>query len=582
MENQSGAKGFTAAITAFVIGIIAVIAAAIYGLVTRVSPLVLICEGVVLASLIVLLVICLKAKSKISAQLLKEEISPYASVNKNEIYKLFDMIEDAKDRRDKSNAFAAAGAVAATADILASDDGKEKTDEAKSADDSKSDNGQAKTDADDSSLKPVDKKADEETKSSDKKDKKEKKEKKLFGRRATDKTDQPGTESADNPDDTRKDDKTMGEYDYDGRGGRRRTDADPNARARDPYARRRQGYDPYYDDVYYNEYGEPVRRRRPPAAYDPYYGGDVYYNEYGEPVRRRPAQDPYARGDVYYNEYGEPVRRRRPPQDPYARQGQPPRRRPAGEGQPQRRRPAPDQAAERKPAPEAAAPADTAAQTDAENTAAAAQAVPEAPVNTAPARPDNYYEDDYVPIVLPDDDPVDDDYYAHSTKRSAAGVARSDRDEGRAPARRSAAGVRYDDRPPVPASRYEDEMDDYEPVPVVVPVFEDEDDYAPRSNYDDRRDYDNAPDSRRGAPANYDDEDDYVRIAIPVEEGDDPVQTEKDIPRMPVPKKNISKVKIGKIRRKKITRNSRKYKKFRASVHSLDDYLHNFSLKAKK
>ena len=444
-----------------------------------------------------------------------------------------DMIEDAKDRRDKSNAFAAAGAVAAAADILASDDGKEKTDEAKPADDSKSDNGQAKTDADDSSLKPVDKKADEETKSSDKKDKKEKKEKKLFGRRATDKTDQPGTESADNPDDTRKDDKTMGEYDYDGRGGRRRTDADPNARARDPYARRRQGYDPYYDDVYYNEYGEPVRRRRPP-------------------------------------------------QDPYARQGQPPRRRPAGEGQPQRRRPAPDQAAERKPAPEAAAPADTAAQTAAENTAAAAQAVPEAPVNTAPARPDNYYEDDYVPIVLPDDDPVDDDYYAHSTKRSAAGVARSDRDEGRAPARRSAAGVRYDDRPPVPASRYEDEMDDYEPVPVVVPVFEDDDDYAPRSNYDDRRDYDNTPDSKRGAPANYDDEDDYVRISIPVEEGDDPVQTEKDIPRMPVPKKNISKVKIGKIRRKKITRNSRKYKKFRASVHSLDDYLHNFSLKAKK
>ncbi|MBP3414969.1 MAG: hypothetical protein J6L81_07230, partial [Clostridia bacterium] len=94
MDTSSGNKGYSSSIAAFSIGIIAVIAAVIYSLVTKGSVLVIVCEAVVLISLIVLLIISLKSKAKISEQMLKEELSPYASVNKNEIYQLFDMIED--------------------------------------------------------------------------------------------------------------------------------------------------------------------------------------------------------------------------------------------------------------------------------------------------------------------------------------------------------------------------------------------------------------------------------------------------------------------------------------------------------
>ena len=579
MDTSSGNKGYSSSIAAFSIGIIAVIAAVIYSLVTKGSVLVIVCEAVVLISLIVLLIISLKSKAKISEQMLKEELSPYASVNKNEIYQLFDMIEDAKSRRDISDAFAAGGTQKAEPEKKeeeASDDSmliifpdaededapanSEKTDEKASAD---SENKIEKTEKTD------------KAENTDKTDTVETKNGKPFGRRASDKSADPNDKTSN----TGKDGNTMDEYDYDRRaGGRRRTDVDPNSRSHDPYGRRRQGYDPYYDDVYYNEYGEPVRRRRPPA-YDPYYS-DVYYNEYGEPVRRRPAQpDPYARGgDVYYNEYGEPVRRRRPPVDAYGRPVQQQRRRP---GEDPRRRYDAAEGAEprrRRPADAAPAPADDAQLNAAAETAVPAPAPAEAPAPAPqpeapaqPARPDNYYDDDYVPIVLPSDDPMEDDYYDQApARRSAAGVRRYD-DEVRTSPTRSRDRNRYQD----------DDDVDYDPVPVVVPVFDDEDDYAPPAR---DRGYDDAQGdsaSRSAARAIEEDDDGYIPVSIPVDENDDPLPTDSDIPRMPVPKKSISKVKIGKIRRKKIVRNSRKYKKFRASVHSLDDYLHNFSNKSK-
>lgn len=578
MDTSSGNKGYSSSIAAFSIGIIAVIAAVIYSLVTKGSILVIICEAIVLISLIVLLIISLKSKAKISEQMLKEELSPYASVNKNEIYQLFDMIEDAKSRRDISDAFAAGGNQKAEPEKQeeeASDDSMliifpDAEDEDASANSEKADE---KSSADsENKIEKIEK--TEKAEKTEKTDTVETKNGKPFGRRASDKLTDPNDKTSN----TGKDGNTMGEYDYDGRaGGRRRTDVDPNARSRDPYARRRQGYDPYYDDVYYNEYGEPVRRRRPPA-YDPYYS-DVYYNEYGEPVRRRPAQsDPYARGgDVYYNEYGEPVRRRRPPVDAYGRPVQQQRRRPAED--PRRRYDAAEGAEprRRRPADAAPAPADDVQSKAAEGAApvpAPAETTapaPQAEAPAQPARPDNYYDDDYVPIVLPSDDPMEDDYYDQApARRSAAGVRRYD-DEVRTPPTRSRDRNRYQD----------DDDVDYDPVPVVVPVFDDEDDYAPPARdrgYDDPQG-DSAP--RSSSRAVEEDDDGYIPVSIPVDENDDPLPTDADIPRMPVPKKNISKVKIGKIRRKKIVRNSRKYKKFRASVHSLDNYLHNFSNKSK-
>jgi len=396
--------------------------------------------------------------------------------------------------------------------------------------------------------------------------------------------------------------------------------------------RRPPPYDPYYGGApyYYDEYGRPIRR---PPPYDPYYGGaPYYYDEYGQPVRRR--EPPYNKERVYYDEYGRPIRRPPSAQDP-RREDAPRRKRPGAPasaqpgGDPARRRPdgsktAPGTAPEKK-SKMPAAPIDPAKRTaapvampsrkqdfdeeyvpvyipydeendtinDAEHGAVPlrANSARKPSVPAAPPKPVAGDEDDYspsdleaVPII------VDDDYnpdYGDEETFAAPAYSGSGVHSG------SASSSRYD---------YNVDEDDISPADmdagvVVVHDFDDID----QDEYDARysRDYNGSASSYSGSAANkqqnvaveeesysYEDEgvvvlprdENYEEYMQKVREEEEKKRLEEEKQRVLERRRERRKngkvtLTIRKVRRKKIHRNSRKYKRFRASVIPLIKYL---------
>ncbi len=412
---------------------------------------------------------------------------------------------------------------------------------------------------------------------------------------------------------------------------------DPRAPQGAPGKKRRPpaGYDPYYGaPVYYDEYGRPVRRMPP---YDPYYGAPVYYDEYGQPIRRREAPYP-GEGAVYYDEYGRPVRRRPPAGYDARREDGAKRKRPAAPGSEEaRRRPsAPGQSAAGRGGKAPSAP--SVPNPDVTKRTAAPVAMPSlksdfdeeyVPVSVAydddvstaydaergvslradqgrrsapaaPPKPVIADESDYspsdleaVPVIIPDDD------YNPQYDEEAVGAP--------AAAYSSAAQSRSASKPNVPDYYYGGEDDYTRPEVldagvVVVHDFEDID----QDEYDARysRDYGN-PVSGGVSPAaaakknsysveegaySYDDEEgvvvlprdenyeEYLQKRKEEEEKKRIEDEKKRAEERRLARKKSGKVAltIRKVRRKKIARKSRKYKRFRASVVPLIKYLSDY------
>ncbi len=601
------------------IGILALIGAAVISLTQRIDTNLLICLGIALACLIGALAAVLLAKKHIQSQEQKKRLNPYANVDKKEIDKVLDMISREEVRRQRSEDFAAgidlSGSHAGT-DAVDNDPADEDELRFLVIDDHE----------DEDAPEPIALSAyesdeyDDASESSDS----EKNE-------TEDKTDSH-TESAyhDTTEEKEDDDLNRGYDDYDDRAPRRRSPEGADRRERDPY--RDPYYDDYYDDrqyqrgprdprdsrgdyrdpyardrepVYYNEYGEPVRRRRP-AAYDPYY--DDYYAE--RPRQRgqrdpRMSRDPYASRDregVYYNEYGEPVRRRRSAPSPYDDRRQPsaPRRR-RPDGYPDGRQPRYDEEdTARRPA---AAPTVSPIEgTD------AVPAAPEAAPAPAPAPKAPEYDENYVPVVIPDDDY---DYDAVRTSHSGrAGVGALHRTE--TPSAPPPVPAAYRSEAPRTNNRYSD-YDEIESMPVALP----DDEYFENrySSSADRGDAGYQRDSYRSAGSvpppppvssgrgrdryvpDYEEEemvislprdDEYESYLEHKREEEEKKREEEALAEQQRLKeqKKAERIASGKIvltivkiRRKKIRRKSRKYKQFRASVTHLNDYLHSFSAK---
>lgn len=566
--------------------------------------------GIALVCLIGALGAIIVSKKQLDAQEEKIRLNPYASVDKKEIDKVLDLISSEEKRRQRAEDFAA-GRDVSSADIDAASDSADNNDYPEEEelrflliDDGEDDiepHDEDKkyeptpTEENDTEIGPEDEPGNDTNEGEEEEDM-------AYGYddyddRAPRRRPAEGGERRDRERDP------YYEEDYYADRPRQRASRDPRD-ARDPYARDRR--DPYDRGVYYNEYGEPVRRRRP--AYDPYY--DEYYDE--RPRQRsaardpRDARDPYGRGGVYYNEYGEPVRRRPAPGYDDRRPVQQRRRRP--EGYPDGRAPRYEDDQMRRPAPAApSVPSQSAAIDDTvdviSTSAPSADLQPKAPE----------YDENYVPVVIPDDDYDYDSARASHTGR--AGVGSLDR-----PSMRDEASPYRASEPPAPP-RMDTRSDDYrystrdedESIPVALP----DDDYF-ESRYADREDPYRRDSYRQTPPPppasaysspehsginpghpspshirekyvpSYEEEeavvslprdDEYDSYVEKKREEEELAQQQRLKEQRKAERRASGKIvlSIVKIRRRKIRRKSRKYKNFRASVHHLGEYLHSFS-----
>ncbi|MBQ9993770.1 MAG: hypothetical protein IJP17_03570, partial [Clostridia bacterium] len=106
-EKEKSGINHSLAIVLFIIGIAAIVATvAIFGVSSMPTP-VLACEGLVLLCLIGLLIVVIRGKVKANALERKSKRQPYASVDKNEIDRIFDIIADEEKKRHRLDAFAA-------------------------------------------------------------------------------------------------------------------------------------------------------------------------------------------------------------------------------------------------------------------------------------------------------------------------------------------------------------------------------------------------------------------------------------------------------------------------------------------
>ncbi len=461
----------------FAIGLIAVGALCVISFLNKAPTMAIVCEITVFVCLIALLVLVSRSRRRMHEQRVRNERYPYTSVDKREIDKIFDLIADEENKRERLNRFASSGVAnragsaadvpahkkevavkeAVDADpvedvpvVVQSDDTqdaalvqREEEDMSSILDDELNDveirmRAMEAEDGD-----PADSEQKTESAVESEEPGKEKRRK-----RPEDQPQREGDRSRQRP---------PGKRPPQGTKGKKRPPAGEGLRdPRDPRAqqgakkRRPPPYAPYYGGAYYyDEYGRPIRR---PPPYDPYYGGGYYYDEYGEPVRRR--EPPYPKERVYYDEYGNPVRRRPPAgQDP--RREDPARRKRPGApqgGDPARRRP--DGAAKAAPgAPEKkskmpAAPVDPSKRTA-------------APV-AMPSRKQDF-DEEYVPVSIAYDEEND---ILNDSERDVVSLRAN---SGRKPSVPAA--------PPKPITGEDD--DDYSPADMeAVPIIVD-DDYNP-------------------------------------------------------------------------------------------------------
>lgn len=650
----------------FVIGIIAVGVLIAISYINKSPSAALICEGTVFACLIVLLILVVRAKRRLGEQRVMRERYPYASVDKKEIDKIFDLIADEEKKRDKLNSFVVGGSAAKSRSAVMEEPvAVREPDTLSKKTVQKSEKITPENDDTITDTQPDTEPVGEEETVSVLED--ELNDVEIRMRAMAEEEDTEATQVEENPsaagDAPEEEEPRREKRPRDpsrrppqgkrppqqgaprgkkrpGEGGSR-DPRDPRA-ARDPRdprapqgaTRRRPpaAYDPYYGAVYYDEYGRPIRR--PPPPYDPYYA-DYYYDEYGQPVRRREA--PYGKERVVYDEYGRPIRRRVPPGGDPRREDPARRKRPGAPGAPGaeagRRRPDGTVA---PPAKQSKAPAAPAAPLDPARRTAAPVAMPSLK---------NDFDEDYVPVSVAYDDDVET-----TAQDAEMGVTL-----------RANKGKRGASAPPAPPKPVIDDESDYSPtdmeaVPVIVdddynPDYGDEDvlssslDRSPaaaqhrsskpanapdyyyqveddippeemdagvivvhdfddidQDEYDARysRDY-NAPASPAAAARkqNYAvEEEDYsyeeeAVISLPRDEDYEAylekVKEEEERKRQEEEKQRIEERKqerrksgkvaltIRKVRRKKIHRMSRKYKRFRASVVPLNKYLSSYN-----
>lgn len=665
----------------FFIGLIAVGGLGVISIINKASTIAILCEAVVFLCLIIMLVLVQRAKNRLEEQKRYNDRFPYASVDKKEIETIFDIIADEERKREKLDRFAAnspssrqtvvindvssdspssssatarpeapaaaSKTLAGSPTVVAASPGSGANDEEETVCVVPDDGGD--------DVKP----ASKEPVSAAKEDKMDNESKE----RLPDKTVSEG--AADEPIDARRpreEDSNKpksdgakgrpepgerpahkgkkkrpptgkpGERPVKGRPGERPPmgkpgeyppkKRPPDAALRDPRApgKKRPGVrDPYADEYYYyNEYGEPIRRR--PPMYDPYLDG-YYYNEYGEPIRRR---DPYAAKDaVYYNEYGEPIRRR--PPVPYGidprREEALRRKKAAGAGLPippadPRKRPPGAAGAKMPAAVSGAKPSAIPNVSDEEQKKRMA-----APVSMPSLRKE--MDDDYVPVNIPDDDD-----YERALAAPSRRVAPPKRSPEAAQQKRPAPPI-IDDTPyspremeampivvpedeyypqyeeeipppkkkaPPPPPIYDDIPVEEDPGVVVVADFDDMDSQMEEM-------YSREPQPRRSAPPAAPSRPAQSRARVQLEEEEDEAPREDDVVvvlphdegydnylqrlkeeeerKAAEERRQARKISgktaltIRKIRRKKIKRKSRKYKRFRASVITLAKYLSN-------
>ncbi|MDR1002771.1 MAG: hypothetical protein LBL82_05840 [Oscillospiraceae bacterium] len=612
MGEDNKSRSYSIATVLFIVGIVAVSGIAIYSGFAKASLPILICEGVALVSLIGLLVSNIKAAAAYAESLEKKVI--YAEVNKKEIAKIFDAIEDENRRRQRLSAFAA-GQNLSTVSSAASETApkqEEKKPEPQSAE-AKSEAPESKPNLKEETAKAQDKKQEEKAEEQKKSD--------VFAPESTKVPAEKPKQGRDSrPPAAGK--AAAGDTQRQGKSGRKPAPtgagAGENDKRRPPAGER--------PPVRYDKNGKPIPQKKPPSGERP----PVRYDKNGKPIppknqKKRPPHgahgrpipaphagygmppvppvqyDRYGRPipvppvgygmppvpPVQYDRYGRPIpvppvgygmqgmsvppvqydRYGRPIPAPHAGYGMPPVGQPAGQpGQ------APDAAAssdkQRKPhtAKKPGAKAD--------GTAVPAVASAEAAIKAVEAAQNRYYDEDYIPVVLPSEEeeaqmaeainptPKYDDYeedvpveeeripiaipdyaydrygdYEHPHNVAAGSQSKFNSDEYN-----SVSGE----------ATY---VPDYqsESVPVIVHTYDDSEDeeYVRPYRYDDQ-------------PV---EEDSFV--FVPHFDGDDPT------PAPPV--KKIPKYKMLKMRRIKIFRNTRRLVHFKHKTTSLSHYIHSYS-----
>jgi len=658
-------KGYVAMTYFLIIALIAMGLVTAYVIVKKLAMTAVIILGAVFIALLVMFVLMVRSRRKLTQQRIQNERYPYTGVDKKSIDKIFDLIADEEKKREKLNLFAAKSTSPAPAraavparsaepeieesiPVAVLDPKSEKIVTQETAAQQSEEEEMASILDEELNdvairMRAMDAEAEEETEAAGKKTEKpaEEPESGEEPRRKKRPVDPDAPRRSGDP--SRRTPQGQGKRSPQGGKKRPPEGARPPRDPRDPRApqqgakKRRPpaGYDPYYGaPVYYDEYGRPIR---PMPAYDPYYGAPVYYDEYGQPIRR---QAP-APGGVYYDEYGRPVRRRPPTGNDPRREEGAKRKRPAAPGTPgaedQRRRPAapaqsgaargpkapatpsiPNPDASKRTAAPVAMPSlksdfdeeyvpvsiaydeESSAHDAAEHGVALRANQGRRTVPAAPPKPVIDDESDYsptdleaVPIIIPDDE-----YNPNYGDEEAVGAPVSSY---------SGAKGRPGSKPNVPDYYYAGDEDDTNPHDldegvIVVHDFDDID----QDEYDARYSRDYGSPVAGGAPSSaakqtqsyeveeesysYDDEEGV--IVLPRDENYEEylqkVKEEEEKKRIEEEKKRaeerrLERKKSGKValtirrvRRKKIARKSRKYKRFRASVVPLIKYLHDY------
>ncbi len=586
MKNKAS-RGSVIFIFVFIVGIIAMALLMLVGIYQKFSPIILGAQGVVLLCLIFLLSNTISSRRKIIEQNRERERSPYGSVDKKEIDRIFEMIDKEEKRRGRSLAFlAGSSSKMETPQSTETPETKEdpavipEKNDAPSSTSAEEDDDKLpiifpdkdEYEGDGKAFSPI----SEERAAARKLEKEEKAQAETTeGSSADEIADlvaaaSLGAAAGEIIDETADNAALPDERKQKGKRGKGGKNMDNRPKKRPP--------------VYYDQYGNPMPAPVRSAPAQP-----VGYDQYGRPIYQRPPQrKPHPIG---FDQNGRPIyppqRKPRTPigYDQYGRPIYAPaptgRPRPAGARPPQRRRPAAPGAE-----PAAAAPIQ---QIPTEPMAASAADALSALEATQAAGGNQYYDEDYIPVVvhMEEDFEYNDDRYTpriqSSTPVAAAPVA-TPIDE-------------YN------ASGTNTYVPDYasEDIPVVVPVFEDmEVDYSasrrgftpmseqygqknyapPGYNPEPPRETPLAPtsiyqDPTRANPeynaksaADYTrDEDEEHFVYVPHFDDDDPIPVKA--PELP----SIPHWKLAKMRRRKATRRSRRGMLFKVKSDKFSEYL---------
>ncbi len=582
------------------------------GIIQKFSPVILGAQGFVLICLIFLLSSTVSSRRKIIEQDRERAKSPYGKVDKNEIDKIFEIIDKEEKRRERSLAF-----LAGSATKMAPDSSESSAQQSEpSAEDSVPPSSAAAEEDDDRPLIIFPDKDDYE---GDSKAFSPISEERAAARKAEAEAEPEKTETADEAESSADEIADLVAAASLGAAGTIITeDTADNAELPEeqrPRGKRSKGgknmdnRPKKRQPIYYDQYGNPIAVPARPAPAQP-----IGYDQYGRPIypQRPPQRKPHpigfdqngrpiypppqrkSRTPVGYDQYGRPI---------YAPPGRP---HPAGARPPQnqRRRPAPSAAAT-PAADQSAAPVP---QIPSEPMAASAADALAALEATQTSGKTQYYDEDYIPIVvhMEEDFEYADDRY---TPRVRADFSEPSSVASSAPiAAAAVAGAAGAIRPAdeYNASGVGNYRPDYaaEDIPVVVPVFEDmEVDYStsrgftpmgepyaqksyaapvynpepirteaplsPTPIYQDPMRVN--PEYNAKSAADYirdDDEEGFVYV--PHFDDDDPIPVKE--PELP----SIPHWKLSKMRRRKVKRRSRRGMLFKLKADSFSAYMQSF------